>query len=357
MKWSYSIGRYSGIDVRLHVTFLLLIALLGWQGYERGGTNAAIVSVVFVLLLFLCVLLHEFGHALAARRYGIRTPDITLLPIGGVARLERMPDTPVQELVIAIAGPLVNVVIAAVLWLALDMPPLLDNPMVAGGRGGELLHDLLGVNVMLILFNLIPAFPMDGGRVLRSLLAMWLSHATATRIAARIGMAIAVVLAFIGWFGIPGVTGTNFFLVFIALFVFMGAQQEAAFTDMRAAIEDMRIADAMITRFRTLPADMPALQAAREFFDDAQPVYPVTDHALRPMGMISRNALQKAEGGPVGALAQRLPTIPIDATFEEAARLMQQSGSPVLPVVNPSGQLVGIVSLNLLSERARNWKR
>lgn len=355
MTWSYSIGRYLGIDVRLHVTFLLLVAFLGWQGYEAGGTDGAVTSVAFVTLLFLCVLLHEFGHALAARRYGIRTPDITLLPIGGVARLERMSDTPMQELVIAIAGPMVNVVIALVLWLALGMPSL-ERALMPGIRGHGLLRDLLDVNVMLILFNLIPAFPMDGGRVLRALLAMCLNHTTATRIAARVGQGIAVILALVGWFGIPGVTGPNFFLVFIALFVFSGAQQEATFTDMRAAIGGMRIADAMVTRFRTLTADMPAVSAAREIFDDRQPVYPVTDGALRSIGMIPRNTLLKAEGGTVGALAQHVPIVRIDASFEEAARLMQESGSPVLPVVNPAGQLVGIVSLNLLSERVKNWR-
>ncbi|MGH8047387.1 MAG: M50 family metallopeptidase [Chthoniobacterales bacterium] len=354
MTWSYSIARVAGIDVKLHVTFLLLVAFLGWQGYEAGGMDAAVMAIAFVTLLFLCVLLHEFGHAFAARAYGIRTPDITLLPIGGVARLERMPESPVQELVIAIAGPLVNVVIGAVLWLALGMPTRMDDDFLSSGMGDGLFPDLLRVNVMLVLFNLIPAFPMDGGRMLRALLAMGMSHLVATCIAARVGQVMAVILALVGWFGIPdwGVH-QNFFLVFIAMFVFSGARQELAYAGMRAAVAGMHIADAMITQFKILSADMTASQAAHEASHDAQPIYPVTDAQLRPVGMISRNVLLKAESGSVGSLAQHIPTVRTDATFGEAFQLMQQSGSPVLPVVNPGGQLVGIVSMNLLSERAR----
>src|SRR5438045_1476127 len=191
MSWSIPIVRIAGIQLRIHVTFLLLIA---WVAL--GSASAA----AFALLLFLCVVLHEFGHAFAAKAYGINTPDITLLPIGGVARLERMPEEPKQELIIAIAGPMVNVIIAACLY------------MVIGARGhvaparavqsGDLLISLFQINVWLLLFNLLPAFPMDGGRVLRALLATRLSYARATIIASNVGQGCPLVFAFIDLLGL-----------------------------------------------------------------------------------------------------------------------------------------------------------
>jgi len=346
MKWSYRIARIAGIDVQVHATFLLLLAFWGWQGYVAGGIDEASRSIWFVLLLFLCVLLHEFGHAMAARRYGIRTPDITLYPIGGVARLERMPENPAQELVIAVAGPMVNVVIALGLWLALGMPHLTAHVFSDG-----LALELLKTNIMLVVFNLIPAFPMDGGRVLRALLAMRLSHGQATQIAARIGQGIAVL------FALAGITSGNYFLLFIAMFVFMAAQQEAAYAGMRAAVAGLRVGDAMITRFQTLLADMPVATAAEEALHDTQPIYVVTDASLRVIGVVPRNdlliAAASAGQAAVGSLAQTLPTVTADGSFDEAFHLMQESGSAVLPVVNPSGQIVGLVSLNLLRECAR----
>jgi len=234
MRWSYRIARVSGIDVKIHVTFLLLLGWFGWLSWEEGGIPAAAEAVGFILLLFLCVLLHEFGHALAARMYGIRTPDITLLPIGGVARLERMPEKPSQELVVAVAGPAVNVVIALVLFLVLAAKFRLSDLMSLDRLDGDVLANLLSVNIMLIAFNAIPAFPMDGGRVLRALLAMKFDYLTATTVAARIGQGIAVLFLVAGFFGSP-------MLMFIAAFVFMGAQQELAYVRYRAALFQQRV--------------------------------------------------------------------------------------------------------------------
>jgi Zn-dependent protease/CBS domain-containing protein len=369
MKWSYSITKVAGIDVRVHATFLLLLVWWGYTGYQFGGVPEAQESVIFILLLFLCVLLHEFGHALAARRYGIHTPDITLYPIGGVARLERMPENPVQELVIAIAGPMVNVAIALLLWIALGMP--LTNPMEQFGGAPTLAAELMRVNVMLIVFNMIPAFPMDGGRVLRALLAMRMSYASASVIAARTGQGVAVVLGLIGFFGIPeeirsvpvlgllaGVfgSGANFFLVFIAMFVFSAAQQEADFAGMRNALSGRRIGDAMITRFQMMTSEMPVSEAAAEALRDTQSVYPVVDAQMRPVGVVFRNALVQTATGTVGSVAQVVPIVRSDATFDEAFQLMRESGLGLLPVVNAGGQLVGLVSLHQLSERAREQR-
>src|SRR6476659_5495373 len=164
MGWSLPIFRVAGIQLRIHITFLLIIVWLAFGYYAEGGSAVAASRVIFVLLLFLCVVLHEFGHAFAAKAFGINTPDITLLPIGGVARLERMPEEPKQELVIAVAGPLVNVVIAICLYIVIGARGHTDPESAM--RSGDLLISLFQINVWLVLFNLLPAFPMDGGRVL-----------------------------------------------------------------------------------------------------------------------------------------------------------------------------------------------
>jgi Zn-dependent protease len=221
MGSSLKVASVFGTEVRIHVTFLIYLAFICFSSYQEAGLSGAVQGVLFILALFACVLLHEFGHAFAARAFGIRTPDITLLPIGGVARLNRIPDKPWQELIVAIAGPLVNVVIFAFLRFVTHGTADLEHVEHLESPRSELLATLAYVNWMLVVFNMIPAFPMDGGRVLRALLAMAMPYARATQIAAWIGQGLAVVFAILGFFGNP-------FLIFIALFVFVGAQQEAA---------------------------------------------------------------------------------------------------------------------------------
>ena len=216
MSWSFPIGTVKGTVIRLHVTFLLFLLWIGVTHYAQGGQRAALEGVLFISLLFLCVLLHEFGHVFAARRYGVQTPDITLLPIGGVARLERIPEKPSEELVVALAGPAVNVVIAALLFLVLGGLPSMGDGMQVQNSGVGMLERLAWVNISLVVFNLVPAFPMDGGRVLRAMLAYRLGYARGTRIAAGVGQAVAFALGLLGLFGNP-------LLIFIALFVYMGA--------------------------------------------------------------------------------------------------------------------------------------
>src|SRR6478672_4298414 len=203
MRWSLRIARIAGIELKIHVTFLMFLVWIAFSYYRRGGGQAAAQGTIFIVLLFLCVLLHELGHALAARRFGIHTPDVTLLPIGGVARLERIPREPRQELVIAIAGPMVNVVIAGVLTVILKQARFGTDLDVLSNPGIALAARLAAVNMFLVLFNLIPAFPMDGGRVLRALLAMKMNYASATQVAATIGKGVAFVFGFAGLFGNP----------------------------------------------------------------------------------------------------------------------------------------------------------
>lgn len=217
MTWSYRIARIAGIDVKIHLSFVLLPVIFGYLGWRQGGPAAAGESILFILLLFVCVVLHEFGHALAGRRFGIRTPDITLLPIGGVARMERIPEKSSQELAIALAGPAVNVLIAAVLGVVLATTGGIF--FITPEKWRTICQNLMSINLALVVFNLVPAFPMDGGRVLRAVLGFFLPFTTSTRIAARTGQVMAVL------FVIGGILW-NPMLLLIAFFVFNGARQE-----------------------------------------------------------------------------------------------------------------------------------
>ncbi len=349
MSWSFRILRVAGIDVKVHVTFLLLLAFFGVVYYSQGGTSAAVEGVVFILLLFGCVLLHEFGHALAAKGYGIHTPDITLLPIGGVARLERMPDKPFQELVVALAGPLVNVVIAAGLFL------------VMGGRGDfarltqieaadvDMVMKLFSINLMLVVFNMIPAFPMDGGRVLRALLASRMNYARATQVAATIGQGFAVV------FGLIGIL-YNPFLLFIAVFVWLGASQEAAVALMRDVSAGLPVSSAMITEFETLPHNATLDDAVEALLRTSQHDFPVMGLSENVLGILTRKSLIEAlrsHGGAARAadfIQRDVPTVHAGSSFDVAFRLMQQCACPALPVLDSNGRLVGLITPENIGE-------
>ncbi|HRO11137.1 site-2 protease family protein, partial [Amaricoccus sp.] len=218
MTWSTKIGRFAGIDVYVHATFFLLLAWVAWAYYAETGTLEGVGSrILLVLLLFLCVVLHEYGHALTARRFGIGTRSITLLPIGGLALLEKMPKDPREEIIVALAGPAVNVVIATLLYLLLGVSA---RPGALLDLSGSLLPTLLVANLMLAIFNLLPAFPMDGGRVLRATLAMRMDRVRATAIAARVGQGLAIGLGLLGLLGNP-------ILILIAAFIWIGAGTEA----------------------------------------------------------------------------------------------------------------------------------
>ena len=349
MSWSFKLLRVAGIDVRIHFTFLLFLLWIGWSHYAIGGLTQALDGVGLILALFGCVLLHEFGHAMAAARYGIRTPDITMLPIGGLARLERMPDKPAQELVVALAGPAVNVVIAAlaigVFGCRFDVHALrmLDLPGVSFG------DKIASVNVMLVLFNLIPAFPMDGGRVLRSLLAMATNYSRATDIATRIGQDVAVLFAIIG------ITSNPMFL-FIALFVFLGASQENTMAQMKDLSGNLRVSDAMVTQLVTLDEHATLNDAVEALLRTSQHEFPVMNGGGRVLGILTRDGMIAAlkhhgAGTPVTAvMRQNVPVVDEHAPFEEAFRLMNTSGFPAIPVLNRFGRLVGLITPENIGE-------
>ncbi len=274
MKWSWKLGRLAGIDVFMHVTFLLLLVWVGLNYYlDRQSLTDALYGLVFITILFGIVVLHELGHALTARRFGIATRDITLLPIGGVARLERMPEDPRQELLVALAGPAVNIALAAALALFLGPTGTLAEPQNLQMVGGNFLVKMFWVNIVLAVFNLIPAFPMDGGRVLRALLALRLDYVRATEIAATTGQVLALLFGFVGLFSNP-------FLVFIALFVWMGAAGEASMIQMRTALRGIPVSHLMMTDFQTLSDQDRLSSAVNHILAGSQQDFPVLTGGL-----------------------------------------------------------------------------
>jgi Zn-dependent protease len=269
MKWSLKIGRFAGIDVYMHVTFLLLVSWVAFLYWRQGqSVLSAVVGVTFILTVFLCVVLHEFGHALTARRYGIKTRDIILLPIGGVARLESLPTQPLQELWVALAGPAVNIVIAAGLYVWLAITASLEPLQTMTLTTGPFLERIMAVNIFLVAFNMIPAFPMDGGRVLRAVLATRTEYSRATQIAASIGQGIAILFGFIGLFYNP-------LLLFIAFFVWIGAAQEASLAQMQSAIGGIPVKQAMLTDFKTLNSNDTLERAVELTLAGSQKDFPV----------------------------------------------------------------------------------
>jgi Zn-dependent protease/CBS domain-containing protein len=348
MGWSWRIGRLAGIDVFMHVTFLLLLAWIGYIHYAaHGDWGEALRGVLFIIALFAIVVAHELGHALAARRYGIETRDITLLPIGGVARLERMPEKPSQELVVALAGPAVNVVLAAAIYVGLLVNRDVLQTSEAAQVGGRLLSQLFWVNVVLVVFNMLPAFPMDGGRVVRALLAMRMDYVRATQVAANLGQGMAVLFAVAGLFGNP-------FLIFIALFVWMGASQEASLVQMRSALAGIPVSRVMIRRFATLRPDEPISRAGEYILAGFQQDFPVVEDG-QVVGVVMRKDLAAATAdldpqATVRDIMQRefMTASPRDMLFTAFNRL-QECNCRALPVVD-NGELVGLITADEVAE-------
>jgi Zn-dependent protease len=349
MKWSLRLGTFAGIGVYVHATFVLLIAFFGISFWTADRSVLAVVSgIAFILAIFACVVLHEFGHALTARRYGIRTRDITLLPIGGVARLERMPDQPMQEFWVAVAGPAVNVVIAAVLFLVLSVSEALVPIRTLTMTGGPFLERVMVVNLSLVAFNIIPAFPMDGGRVLRSLLALRIPYTRATQIAASIGQGFALL------FGFFGLASGNYILLFIAFFVWIGAAQESSMVQMRAALGGIPVSQAMLTEIRTLGSHDDLGRAVDLILAQSQPDFPVVDGGT-VVGILTRTDLLGAlardgRDARVGDVMQRefVAFDPADM-LEGAFQRLQACRCRTAPVVR-DGRLVGLVTMDNLGE-------
>lgn len=295
MKWSFSVGKVSGIDIRIHLTFFLIVGLGALQWSGPHGAFGAGFGAVLMLLLFTCVVLHELGHSLVAQAFGIPVREIVLLPLGGVAVLGRNPDKPVHELLIAAAGPAVNVVIAAVLLVVLGPSGVLAGLDGRGTVAGSLpapsitalLAWLLEANVTLVLFNLIPAFPLDGGRILRAIVAMFTGHARATRIAATVGQLFAV------GFGVLGVVSGNLILVLVAVFIFFGASFEGLHAQAKSVLGSKLVGDAYNKYAITLtPADRLS-RVVDYILTSYQPDFGVVQGG-RLLGVITRDDVLRA---------------------------------------------------------------
>ncbi len=348
MKWSWKIGSYAGIGVYVHATFLLVIGWVVWTHWSAGQSLAMTINgLLFVLALFGCVLLHEFGHALTAKRYGIKTRDITLLPIGGVARLERMPDDPKQELWVALAGPAVNVVIAAALFVWLQVTAAFEPLESLTMTGGSFAERLLLVNVSLVLFNLLPAFPMDGGRVLRALLATRKNYVRATQIAATIGQGMALVFGFVGLFSNP-------FLLFIALFVWIGAAQESSMVQMKSAISGIPVQLAMLREFHTLSPHDRLTRVIDFILAGSQQDFPVAEDG-RVVGVLTRSDLllalaKQGKDATVAEVMQReFQIVEANEMLESAFVRLQTCACHTLPVVR-NQQIVGLLTMDNVGE-------
>lgn len=350
MRWSWPIGRIAGIAVYLHFTFVLFLLWIGFSAYTmRKEWIDVVVGVAFMLCLFGIVVLHELGHALAARRYGVKTRDITLLPIGGIARLERIPEDPKQELVIAIAGPAVNVVLALLFMILLQFTKGFAETSEVLQIGGAFLDQLMWVNIILAVFNMIPAFPMDGGRVLRALLAFRLDYLRATQIAASVGQLLAITFGLVGLFILH-----NPLLAFVGLFVWFGATQEAGMVQTRYILSSIPIERAMITHFQVLHPDDTLGAAVDHILAGFQEDFPVLADG-QVVGILTRSDLlrglaEKGQDMRVGEVMHEHFEVahPHEMLDHVLARL-QNGCCRTLPVVR-NGELLGIVTMDNLAE-------
>ncbi len=353
MNWSYRIARVSGINIRVHITFVLILILGAVQWGGLDNLPGAGFGVLLMLLLFLCVTLHELGHSIVAQRFGVEVREIILLPLGGVALLQRMPDKPLHELLIAVAGPLVNVVIALVLLLLAPLGGItgLDARMLIGARDPSLetlIAWLFAANVSLVVFNLIPAFPLDGGRILRALLAMRLGNVRATALASFIGQALAVVLGFIGVFG------GNFLLVLVAVFVFFGAGQENNEAQAKNVLRTLRVGDAYNKYALTLTIGDRVSRVVDYILTSYQPDFAVMQGS-KPIGIVTRNDILHAlssQGEDVyitGIMKREFVRVDASASLDDVRRTLMEQGQRVAAVY-AGEQYLGLVSQEDINE-------
>ncbi|NDK54996.1 site-2 protease family protein [Pontibacter fetidus] len=349
MKWALNLGRVAGIKILVHWTFLFLIGWIVFTEMGRGSDLATtLLSVGFVLTIFLCVVLHELGHSLTAQKYGINTKSITLLPIGGVASLERMPESPKQELLIAIAGPAVNVVIAFILWLVL--PPLTqipDEAFFARVTPANFFYLLFFVNLMLVVFNAIPAFPMDGGRVLRALLAFKLGRVRATQIAANLGQILAILFIFMGFFSNP-------FLILIGVFVFFGAYTENMMVQHLDFLRGHLVREGMMTNYVTLTPENTVRDALEKLLMGSEHEF-IVELDGNVVGTLTRSQLIQAvkedkTNTPVAEIMSRdFETFDVKDKLSQAYTALQKTRSPLYPVLE-NGRLAGVINTDNINE-------
>lgn len=364
LKQRLKLGRYFGIPLYVHWSLSLIVAWFGYQTVRHGGGGADLIFMMALLAtMYLCVTLHEYGHSLMARRFGVNTVDITLLPIGGVARLERMPRVPWQELLVAIAGPAVNVVIAVLLAAGLVFSGLLSGFSSAGNLQALLdsasgtsvfgfMWAVLALNIGLVLFNLVPAFPMDGGRVFRSLLAMVFDYRRATWIAARVGLGCAILMAGLAYYYVHPV------ILLISLFIAWAGVMEARQVDIAESVRGIRVGDAMVRGVPTLAASLSVQQAAALWTNRSESVLPVTDEAGRLVGLVRLEDVAQAigegkDGLPLESLSHRdAPVVWPNQSLDELLVSLPKRAGRQFPVMGDDMRLLGLLDLDSLVERA-----
>ncbi len=368
MRGAIRLIRLFGIPVQVHWSFFLLFVWVAYIGWSSGlGLYSAGWLALFMVALFVCVVMHEFGHALMARRFGIRTHDITLLPIGGVARLDRIPEQPGQELLVAIAGPLVNVVVAAALWGWLSWQRGLwvsDALMTLVHPSGALflysrnfLPALAFTNLFVAAFNMLPAFPLDGGRVTRALLSLWWPRVTATRIAAYLGQGIALLLLLLAFLNFDLILGL------IAVFVFTTASREYRYVRDSQMLTSVPVHHVMRRRYTLLAPSDPVGLALRLMTRNGEQGFLLLDELGRPSMAVDEETLLahvmegKPEQTPVGELAKRVPA-PLAATMplSDAIRQMEQHQLELMPVME-AGTMVGVLDLQRARKLGRLYAR
>ncbi len=351
MKGSVNLGKVAKIDIKIHWTFLLIFVWVIFVELQQGGTLQSILfNSAFILVIFCCVVMHELGHALMARRFGVKTRKITLLPIGGVASLEKIPEAPYQEFLVAIAGPLVNVIIALLLFFLLPVQNIMELPLV------EMLNELSELslsnflfylfiaNAGLVVFNLIPAFPMDGGRVLRAVLAMYTDRVKATNIAAAIGQFIAIIFLFLGVF-------VNVFLVFIALFVFIGAYGENKMVQHMALLKGHTVREAMLTNITYLDPEDSMEKVIGLILSGTERNF-VVRSGDQAVGVLNHSQIMKNSGKKQARVQEFMDTgfksLNASDPLQNVLRLVESGKIQFYPV-NHDGKLVGAIDMTNLN--------
>jgi len=346
MKWSINAGSIFGIKLRIHLTFFLLLLFVFAQVSSEYGVRAGVMSVLFICAVFACVVIHEVGHSLIARRFGKEAKSITLLPIGGVAAIDQMPVKSGQEIAVSLIGPLINLVIAGFLYILFGAKTGVSLPNLYPQSAQAFLAGLIGVNIMLAVFNLIPAFPMDGGRVLRGLLALKMDYVQATIWAANIGQAIAVFFIFFGMF-------FNFWLALIGIFLYLGAGSEKQQVILQSLLAEVPASEAMTTQYSTLKPDNSLVEALERFGRGCQQDFPVIDDSGL-QGILTRDRILAA----IHTKGLNVPVCEVmDKTFAIVSSRMGLdqvyriflSGNKTAVAVMDEGQLKGIIGLDGIS--------
>jgi len=346
MRWSIGIGKIFGIQFRIHLTFILLLFFIFMSGLSQYGPEKSFVAVLFICAVFITVLIHEITHSLIARRYGKEARSITLLPIGGVAAMEEMPEKPMQEILMSAGGPLINLVIAGILYLIIGNWSGIGVPNLYPGSARAFFAGLIGINIILAIFNLVPAFPMDGGRVLRGILAMRMGHTKATSVAVSIGQAFAFFFIFFGLF-------FNLWLAIIGVFLYIGAGSEKQHVMLQTVLRRVKAREAMITDYRSVKPEESLSKTLEHVYHGCQQDFPVVGKKGFE-GILTRDRILAAihEKGVEGTVADAMdrdfvavsPFVSLDRIYKK----IHSAGKTVAAVLSDEG-LEGLVSLDGIS--------